>query len=306
MPVWHNPFSPDSFRCGSSSPALHAHAGVSENNLYNGYSFHTAAGVQPAPAALGNQVVPVRSAAFCCGRCLWLFLTELPERIEIRRIVSEGGALVAEGRYDEAINEYRKLGELGRQDKMQEKIAQAEEEKQAALNLERGKQLLSQGNKEAALQVLESIPEHTRAGHEAVKLIAAINRGIHSMVTLEQVKASEIVQQYLKMGNQFIGNIGAIEHNIQHAEQTSQLCRHILTTLGYSEKEAELGAIAGYLHDIGNLVNRYGHGMSGALMAFKILLDLNMDPEDIATIMGAIGNHEEQAGGIVSTMLLRL
>jgi len=117
------------------------------------------------------------------------------------------------------------------------------------------------------------------------------------MVTLEQVKASEIVQQYLKMGNQFIGNIGAIEHNIQHAEQTSQLCRHILTTLGYSEKEAELGAIAGYLHDIGNLVNRYGHGMSGALMAFKILLDLNMDPEDIATIMGAIGNHEEQAGG---------
>jgi len=117
------------------------------------------------------------------------------------------------------------------------------------------------------------------------------------MVTIAQVKASELVQQYMKMGNNFIGNIGAIEHNIEHAEQTSELCRNILTTLGYSEKEAELGAIAGFLHDIGNLVNRYGHGMSGALIAFKILLDLDMDPEDIATIMGAIGNHEEQAGG---------
>ncbi len=117
------------------------------------------------------------------------------------------------------------------------------------------------------------------------------------MVTLAQVKASELVQQYMKMGNNFIGNIGAIQHNIEHAELTSELCRNILTTLGYSEKEAELGAIAGFLHDIGNLVNRYGHGMSGALIAFKILLDLDMDPEDIAIIMGAIGNHEEQAGG---------
>lgn len=117
------------------------------------------------------------------------------------------------------------------------------------------------------------------------------------MVTLTQVKDSALVQQYMKMGNNFIGNMGAIEHNIDHAELTSELCRDILITLGYADREAELGAIAGFLHDIGNLVNRYGHGMSGALMAFNILLDLDMDPADIATIMGAIGNHEEQAGG---------
>ncbi len=117
------------------------------------------------------------------------------------------------------------------------------------------------------------------------------------MVTLAQVKASQLVQQYMRMGNTFIGNIGAIEHNIDHAELTSQLCRDILVTLGYPEEEAELGAIAGFLHDIGNLVNRYGHGMSGALIAFNILLDLDMEPADIATVMGAIGNHEEQAGG---------
>lgn len=117
------------------------------------------------------------------------------------------------------------------------------------------------------------------------------------MITMEQVKSSQLVQQYMMMGNNFIGNMGAIEHNLDHAELTSKLCRDILTTLGFPAREAELGAIAGYLHDIGNLVNRYGHGTSGAIMAFYILLGLNMDPDEIATIMGAIGNHEEQAGG---------
>lgn len=104
-------------------------------------------------------------------------LTELPERIEVRRIVSEGGALVAEGHYDQAINEYRRLGDLGREDQMQEKIAQAEEEKQAALSLQKAKQLLEQGERGEALQVLESIPRDTRAGQEAARLIAAINKG---------------------------------------------------------------------------------------------------------------------------------
>lgn len=117
------------------------------------------------------------------------------------------------------------------------------------------------------------------------------------VVTLDMVKQSPEVQQYLRIGNAYIGNTGAIEHNMQHAELTSSLCYHILKKLGYPEREAELGSIAGYLHDIGNMVNRYGHGMSGALMSFRILLDLNMDPEEIATIMGAIGNHEEQAQG---------
>lgn len=117
------------------------------------------------------------------------------------------------------------------------------------------------------------------------------------MVTIEQVKSSQWVQQYMMMGNSFIGNMGAIEHNISHAELTSTLCYDILSTLGFPDREAELGSIAGYLHDIGNLVNRYGHGMSGAIIAFHLLLDLNMEPAEIATIMGAIGNHEEQAGG---------
>lgn len=117
------------------------------------------------------------------------------------------------------------------------------------------------------------------------------------MITLDLVKKNPLVISYLKTGNTYIGNIGALEHSLHHAELISALTRDILTTLGYSEREAELGAIAGYLHDIGNLINRYGHGMSGALIAFQILLEMGMDPDEIAVIMGAIGNHEEHAEG---------
>lgn len=104
-------------------------------------------------------------------------LTDLPERVEVRRIISTGSVLVAEGSYDQAIMEYSKLGDLGRSDQMQEKINQAQEEKQAALNLQKGKELLTQGADEEALRVLEGIPGHTRAGQEAVKIIGAINKG---------------------------------------------------------------------------------------------------------------------------------
>jgi tetratricopeptide (TPR) repeat protein len=178
LPVWHNPF----FRLIAFAAAVAALLYMPTREFLKitfimGIPFILLLGFNRRQQPWGIKWCLSAVLLFAVVAAYGYFLTELPERIEIRRIVSEGGALVAEGRYDEAINEYRKLGELGRQDKMQEKIAQAEEEKQAALNLERGKQLLSQGNKEAALQVLESIPEHTRAGHEAVKLIAAINRG---------------------------------------------------------------------------------------------------------------------------------
>lgn len=117
------------------------------------------------------------------------------------------------------------------------------------------------------------------------------------MITLEMVKDNPTVKIYMEMGNQFIGTIGAIEHNAQHAELVSNLSYDIIFALGFPKREAELAAIAGYLHDIGNLINRYGHGMSGAVIAFEILLDLGMEPEEVATIMGAIANHEEHAGG---------
>jgi len=117
------------------------------------------------------------------------------------------------------------------------------------------------------------------------------------MITVQDVKESAAIKNYMLIGNEFIGNAGAIEHDLSHAQKVSDLCTHILSTLGLPEREVQLGAIAGYLHDIGNLINRYGHGMSGALMAFSLLLDLGMDPGETALIMGAIGNHEEHAQG---------
>ncbi|MGI5911868.1 MAG: phosphohydrolase [Syntrophomonadaceae bacterium] len=116
-------------------------------------------------------------------------------------------------------------------------------------------------------------------------------------ITLAMVKDNLLVREYMCLGNDYIGNMGAIEHNIHHAETTAQLCYNILTTLGFPEREAELGSIAGFLHDLGNLINRYDHGMSGAILAFNILMELKMDPPEIATIIGAIGNHEERANG---------
>lgn len=111
------------------------------------------------------------------------------------------------------------------------------------------------------------------------------------------VKANPIIKDFMDMGNAFLGNIGAIEHNLHHAELTARLAYEILATLDFPPREAELAAIAGYLHDIGNLVNRYGHGMSGALIAFSVLMEMGMDSNEIAVIMGAIGNHEEHAQG---------
>ena len=98
-------------------------------------------------------------------------LTDLPERIEARRIISQGAALVAEGKYDQAINEYRHLEDLGRSEKMKEKIEAAQTEKAASEALSKGKALIKAGKPEQARRVLESIPPGTRAGREAKELL---------------------------------------------------------------------------------------------------------------------------------------
>ncbi|MDD3269997.1 MAG: hypothetical protein PHX14_11805 [Syntrophomonadaceae bacterium] len=97
-------------------------------------------------------------------------LTQLPERIENRRIVSEGGILVAEGKYDEAISEYRKLEALGRQEDMKERIAWAENEKLGAARLQEARDLIKENKTAEAKKLLDSIPENTRAYQEAKKL----------------------------------------------------------------------------------------------------------------------------------------
>ena len=112
-------------------------------------------------------------------------------------------------------------------------------------------------------------------------------------ITFEEIKSSQIIKTYIRKADESLIALGYTEHSFAHVTKVAQVAKDILLTLGYSEREAELAQIAGYLHDIGNVVNRVDHAQSGAVMAFRILDNKGADPEDIATIITAIGNHDE-------------
>ncbi len=112
-------------------------------------------------------------------------------------------------------------------------------------------------------------------------------------ITFEQIKNSEVIKTYIRKADESLIALGYTEHSFAHVTKVAQIAKDILLTLGYSEREAELAQIAGYLHDIGNVINRVDHAQSGAVMAFRILDNMGADPEDIATIITAIGNHDE-------------
>ena len=112
-------------------------------------------------------------------------------------------------------------------------------------------------------------------------------------ITFEEIKNSEVIKTYIRKADESLIALGYTEHSFAHVTKVAQIARDILLTLGYSEREAELAQIAGYLHDIGNVINRVDHAQSGTVMAFRILDNMGADPEDIATIITAIGNHDE-------------
>ena len=112
-------------------------------------------------------------------------------------------------------------------------------------------------------------------------------------ITYQDLKNNEAISTYIKKADESLIALGYTEHSFAHVTKVAELASEILLTLGYSEREAELAKMAGYLHDIGNVVNRVEHAQSGAVMAFRILDKMGADPEDIATIITAIGNHDE-------------
>ncbi len=116
------------------------------------------------------------------------------------------------------------------------------------------------------------------------------------MITLEQLKKNEAINTYITQADKSLEALGYTEHSFAHVTKVAETASYILETMGYSEHEAELARIAGYLHDIGNLVNRQEHSQSGAVMAFRILDKLGMDAQDIAIVVTAIGNHDEGTG----------
>ena len=126
------------------------------------------------------------------------------------------------------------------------------------------------------------------------------------MITFKDIKANPAVDTYIRKADESLVALGFTEHSFAHVCLVAEKAGYILETLGYSEREVELVKIAAYLHDIGNLVNRVDHSQSGAVMAFRILNDMNMDPAEIAEIVTAIGNHDEGTGTPVSPMAAAL
>lgn len=116
------------------------------------------------------------------------------------------------------------------------------------------------------------------------------------MLTYDELKKNPSVKAYITGADKSLAALGFTEHSFAHVTKVAATCAEILSVMGYSVHEIELAKIAAYLHDIGNLVNRIDHSQSGAVMAFRILDKLNMDAADIATVVSAIGNHDEGTG----------
>lgn len=120
------------------------------------------------------------------------------------------------------------------------------------------------------------------------------------MITLEDVKKNKEVQALIEGTRRQLQVLGFTEHSIRHITIVANRAADVLRTFGYSEDRVELAKIAGYLHDIGNSVNRVDHAHSGALLAYGILKDMGMNEDDRTEIMMAIGNHDEKTGTAVS------
>ena len=126
------------------------------------------------------------------------------------------------------------------------------------------------------------------------------------MITIEEVKADKAIHTYIEKEDEALIALGFTEHSFTHVGKVSKTAKDILLKLGYPERDAELAEIAGYLHDIGNIVNRTDHAQSGAIMAFRILDNMGASADDIATIITAIGNHDEGTGVPVSPVAAAL
>lgn len=121
-----------------------------------------------------------------------------------------------------------------------------------------------------------------------------------NMITYDDIRKNEVINTYIEQADKSLIALGYTEHSFPHVCKVANDSAYILKSLGYNQRDVELCKIAGYLHDIGNLVNRIDHSQSGAIMSFRLLDHLNMDPKEIALIISAIGNHDEGTGVAVN------
>ncbi len=113
------------------------------------------------------------------------------------------------------------------------------------------------------------------------------------LITAEQVKNDNAVKTYIEKADASLCALGFTEHSYAHATKSAEMAKYILLSTGHDERIAELAYIAGYMHDIGNVINRHDHAQSGAIMAFRILDNMGMPPDELASVITAIGNHDE-------------
>ena len=116
------------------------------------------------------------------------------------------------------------------------------------------------------------------------------------MLTYEDIKKDRAIAEYIRRADASLVALGFTEHSFAHVGKVAADVEYILTELGFPKHDVELAKIASYMHDIGNLINRIDHSQSGAIMSFRILDNMGMPPEDIATVVTAIGNHDEGTG----------
>jgi metal-dependent HD superfamily phosphatase/phosphodiesterase len=117
-------------------------------------------------------------------------------------------------------------------------------------------------------------------------------------LTLDQLKEDEEVQAYIRQANRNLGAAGYTEHGFRHVGLVANIARNVLRLLGYPARDQEMAAIASYIHDIGNVISRQGHSVSGALLAKPILERMGMSWSEIALVLGAIGAHDTDEGGM--------
>ena len=126
------------------------------------------------------------------------------------------------------------------------------------------------------------------------------------MITYEDVRKNKEIKTYIKKSDSSLLALGYTEHSLAHIGLVAERAGKILESLNYDERTIELAKIAAYMHDIGNVINRVDHSQSGALIAFRLLDKMGMDSEEIATIISAIGNHDEGDGVAVNPVAAAL
>ena len=122
------------------------------------------------------------------------------------------------------------------------------------------------------------------------------------MVTLADIQKNEDIKALISAGNRYLAAMGFTEHGPRHVSYVSRTAAGILAALHFSPREVELAAIAGWVHDVGNSVNRHDHGPLGAVLLLPILRETGMAMDDVMEIITAVGNHEEQSGFISSAV----